>query len=184
MNWLGEIVQKHVLPNYTVLDIGCGIMQATTDSLTKTKKRRFTNMPDNIKCKSLLGLDITNKYLEVAKKYFPVMKFDIRNIKSFDVFMDKSFDVVMALDVLEHVEEQTALRIMGQMERIARKKIIIYTPSKFETNEEHVEEAWGLGSNPFQEHHCFITASRFERLGYNVTMPPPDRNTLAIKVVR
>lgn len=191
MNWLGEIIQKHVSPEDTVLDLGCGIMQATTDSMTKTKgnggritKHLHSRPPDVIKCKSLLGCELVEKYLDKAKNYFPVIKFDLNDLKSFELFRNKSFDVIICLDVIEHIEYQQALKIIGQMERIARKKIIIYTPSEFKSNEENVEDAWGLGENPFQEHKCFIPATRFESWGYRVSFPEPDKNTLAVKVVK
>lgn len=190
MNWLGEIIQRHVRYDQTVLDLGCGIMQATTDSMTKTRKNnRFgislhVQMPDVLRCKSLLGCEIVDKYLEKAKYYYPVIKFDLTKEKSFDIFKDRSFDVVIALDVLEHFDFQTTLRIIGKMERIARKKIIIYTPSKWITNEENIEDAWGLGNNPCQKHLCFVPPSRFKDWGYKVSFPEPDKNTLAIKVKR
>ena len=50
MNWLGKLIQKHVNSNDTVLDLGCGIMQATTDSITKSnrKKKLFRKKEENI----------------------------------------------------------------------------------------------------------------------------------------
>jgi SAM-dependent methyltransferase len=189
MNWLGERVQKEIHPEDTVLDLGCGIMQATTDSICKTKlnkieKLRGKEKPQSIVCKSLLGCEIVDKYLDRAKKYFPVIKFDLNDMNSFDIFRNKSFDVVMALDVIEHIEQQHAIKIIGAMEKIARKKIIIYTPVKFEKNEQNIENAWDMGENPYQEHKCYIPPSRFESWGFKVSFPEPDKNTLAVKVVR
>lgn len=190
MNWLGEIIQNHIRYEDTVLDLGCGIMQATTDSLTKSGrhgrlgKHLSKEIPHVLRCKSLLGCEIVDKYLDKAKQYFPVIKFDLRKLDSFDIFKNKSFDVVMALDVIEHLEMNTALQVIGNMERIARKKIIIYTPVSMKSNDENIPDAWGMGENQFQEHKCFIPANRFREWGYKVQFPDPDRNTLAIKVIR
>ena len=193
MNWLGEIIQNHVQYNDTVLDLGCGIMQATTDTIEKSNRQKVGRIkkivsgnykPNVLRCRSLLGCEIVEKYLHRAKKYYPVIKFDLTKTKSFDMFMDKSFDVVMALDVIEHIEYSQTLRIIGQMERIARKKIIIYTPSTWMKNEENVDNAWGMGENPFQEHKCFIPPSRFQDWGYKVRFPEQSNNTLAIKVIK
>lgn len=194
MNWLGEIIQNNVMPYHTVLDIGCGIMQATTDSLTKTQKHgnklsrklgTVINMSDNLRCKSLLGCDITEKYLDKAKKYFPVIKLDLRNSNNLNIFMNKSFDVVMCLDVLEHIEYNTSIKIIGHMERIARKKIIIYTPKVFEENtNENIENAWDMGENQYQKHISWISPDRLKSWNYRVSFPEPDKNTLAIKVIR
>lgn len=189
MNWLGEIIQHHIRYDYTVLDLGCGIMQATTDTLTKSGRHgRFgkhlgTEKPHVLRCKSLLGCEIVDSYLDRAKSYFPVIKFDLKK-SSFKMFRNKSFDVVMALDVIEHLDYETAIRVIGNMERIARKKIIIYTPVNYKSNEENVKNAWGMGENEYQKHQCFIPSSRFESWGYKVSFPSPDKNTLAIKVIK
>ena len=183
MNWLGQLVQEQVHSDDTVLDLGCGIMQATTDSMANPERKLLNKLQRKsvIKCKSLLGCELIDKYINVAKTYFPVIKFDLTDNKSFELFQDNSFDVVMALDVIEHIDYQQTLRIIGHMERIARKKIIIYTPSKFESNEKNVDDAWGLGENKFQKHLSYIPPSRFVDWGYKVSQPVPDHNTLAIK---
>jgi len=180
MNWLGKLIQKHVNSNDTVLDLGCGIMQATTDSITKSnrKKKLFRKKePEVLECKTVLGCDIWDKYLNVAKNYFPVAKISMNEL---DRFMDDSFDVVICLDVLEHLELKEALNSIDQMKRISRKKVIVYTPSKFKTNEEHVENVWNLGENLYQEHKCFIEPSKLEGLGFKISFPEPDKNTLGV----
>ena len=39
MNWLGHVVQKYITIDDSVLDLGCGIMQATTNVLETTKRK-------------------------------------------------------------------------------------------------------------------------------------------------
>lgn len=185
MNWLGNIIQKHVSENDTVLDLGCGIMQATTDVLEqmsenqsvkyRLKKKIFK--PSNLKCKLILGCDMWEDYLKVANRYWPVIKLGMNDL---DKFVENSFDIVLCLDVLEHLELQEALNAIEHMKRIARKKVIIYTPSKYITNEEHVENAWGLGENPYQIHKCFLEPEMLKNLGFEISFPEPDKNTLGI----
>jgi predicted SAM-dependent methyltransferase len=129
-----------------------------------------------------LGCEIVDKYIDVAKLYFPVIKFDMTNIDNYMMFADNSYDIVMAIDVLEHIEFSHAHKIIVQMQRIARKKVIIYTPSKFELNEKNIENAWGLGKNPNQEHKSFINSDYLHNvMGFQrITFPKPDKNTLAI----
>jgi len=177
MNWFGELIQKEITKNDSVLDLGCGIMQATTDVIEYRKTRNpFKNLRV-IKCKSLLGCDMWRSYLDVAKKYFPVVQISMNEL---DRFVDESFDVVMCLDVLEHLELQEALNAIENMKRIARKKLIIYTPSNFKTNEEHVENVWNLGENRFQEHKSFLEPKLLKKLGFSISFPYPDKNTLGI----
>lgn len=180
MNWLGELVQKHIAPSDTVLDLGCGIFQATSESLNKNRVW-LSKKHDSIVCKSLLGVELVDAYIEKAKQFWPVVKLDISKIDSLVIFPDRSFDVVMALDVVEHLNYDTALQLIDRMKEIARKKVIIYTPKEFESNEQHTHNVWSIeGEYPTQMHRCLIAPETFVKLGFTVTFPEPDKNTLAI----
>ena len=175
MNWLGHLIQKEINKNDTVLDLGCGIYQATSDSLTKEKFRDA-----NLKCKSVLGCEIVEKYIQRACKYYPTIRFDVTNLDSYKMFADNSFDVVICLDVLEHIDFQIVEKIIGEMKRIARKKAIIYTPSKFVMNEDNVGNAWGMGENPLQIHQSFVSPKYLNSVGFMTCFPAPDHNTLGV----
>ena len=168
MNWLGNIISKHVDNNDVVLDLGCGIMQATTDLYDHKK---------TIKCKTILGVELVEKYCNVVKEKYPVIR---TNVLHTELFVNDSFDVVLCLDVLEHLKEDDAVFLINEMKRIARKKVIIYTPSQYITNEENVDNAWGLGENKFQKHSCFLKPDTLEMLGFDVSFPEPDKNTLGV----
>ena len=187
MNWLGAIIQNYINSSDVVLDIGCGIMQATTDVIEKHPKPSIfeklkgkKTIPANLDCKMMVGVDIWGKYLEKNKDRYVVLK---TNVENTGIFLDNSFDVVISLDVLEHIEEETSIRLLNEMERIARKKVIIYTPKQFELNEKNEENAWEMGENPFQLHKSLIKPEIFEKRGYKVIFPEPDKNTLAIKEI-
>jgi len=168
MNWLGKIVSSHIDKNDIVLDLGCGIMQATTGFLDGGK---------SVKCKTILGVELIEKYLDVIKKTYPTIKNDVRNTH---LFMDDSFDVVLCIDIIEHLEPEDAHYLIDEMKRIARKKVIIYTPSKWITNEENIDNAWGLGENQYQKHLSYITPKEYEKMGFVVSFPEPDKNTFAV----
>jgi len=172
MNWLGHTIQKYVSKNDTVLDLGCGIMQATTDILNS--KRRLISKPDILECKHLLGCDIWAEYLAKSKDYFPVVRLGMDEL---DRFPNESYDIVMALDVLEHLSLDLAMSVIDNMKRIARSKVIVYTPSVFH---EQDTNSWGMGDNPYQQHKCFIEPKKLEEMGFKVTFPEPDGNTLGI----
>lgn len=184
MNWLGKIIQKYVSKGDTVLDLGCGIMQATTDNLEKMLGENLKiqimkkmSKSDNLRCKSTLGCDIWENYLKIANKYWPVVRLGMNEL---DRFIDDSFDVVLCIDVLEHLELEEALTAINHMKRISRKKVIIYTPSKYSTNEQHVENAWGLGENPHQMHKCFLEPTMLKNTGFEISFPEPDKNILGV----
>jgi 2-polyprenyl-3-methyl-5-hydroxy-6-metoxy-1,4-benzoquinol methylase len=136
MNWLGKLIQEEIVRDDTVLDIGCGIMQATTDILHKKFGGRGNK--GRLRCKEITGTDIHQPYLAEINRYYP----EIRTLKLSVEDTCKStssgeYDVVLCLDVLEHLEENVIPVAIENMQRIARKKVIVYTPSNFKTNEEY-----------------------------------------------
>ena len=149
MNWLGIMVQSNITPEDTVLDLGCGIMQAT----------------DDMKAKSILGCDIWHTYLNHIKHLHPTVRVAMDETWR---FMDNSFDVVICLDVVEHLPKHIALDVIKECKRICRRLTIIYTPSKFKDNKDAVNDSWGLGENMLQEHLCLIEKSDFHVNGYHV----------------
>lgn len=161
MNWLGEIVQKEISNDDIVLDIGCGIMQAI----------------DGLSCKMILGCDIFPRYLDEIKHKYPTIVLGVDEIQK---FRDESYDIVIALDVVEHVDHQKAIKMIRDMQDIARKKVIIYTPRKFDENEESVSNAWGLGYNEHQRHKCLVSKKELEDLGFNVNNDNIDGGNYAI----
>lgn len=154
-NWLGEIVQENITPEDIVLDLGCGIQQAN----------------DEIKCKYILGVDIWEVYLNHIKNNIPTCKISMDET---DRFMDKSYDVVLCLDVVEHLEYDLALKVLDECKRIARRKVIIYTPNEFKNNDQLPEGAWGLGENKYQKHLCLIEKFDLLSRGYTVDNPMGD----------
>lgn len=172
MNWLGKLIQEYVKPTDIVLDLGCGIMQATTDSLGTLGNE------GNLVCKTILGVDVHQPYLDRIKGRYPTLRLDVRRT---DVFVDDSYDVVLCTDVLEHLPKPDALRILAEMERIARKYVIAYTPAEFHDNDEHVHEAWGMTDNEQQRHLSLVSQSEFKKFGYRIKTTDIDHNTLAVK---
>ena len=155
MNWLGNLVQSNISLDDTVLDLGVGIQQGN----------------DNMVCKSVLGVDIFDNYLNHIKSRVNTVKLDMSET---DRFMDKSYDVVICLDVVEHLELELAQKVISECKRIARKKAIIYTPRHFKDNMEAVENVWNLGYNEKQKHLCVLTKTDFHIHGYHVDYPSGD----------
>jgi hypothetical protein len=75
-------------------------------------------------------------------------------------FASRSVDAVVALDVIEHFGKADGLRLLGAMERTARRQDIVYTPNGF------VPQA--ASDNPWQEHLSGWTVEEFRARGYAV----------------
>jgi 2-polyprenyl-3-methyl-5-hydroxy-6-metoxy-1,4-benzoquinol methylase len=148
LNWLGLIIQKHVTSNDSILDVGCGIMQATW----------------GLKCKSYTGCDVWLKYLDHVKHRFNTIKLDVT--KDLVMFPNDSYDVVLCLDVLEHLDQGHIMFVLDNLRRICRKKAIIFTPATFDTNEQSITDSWGLGINEYQRHRCLVDSQTLNVLGF------------------
>jgi len=164
MNWAGELVQTQLDPEDVVLDLGCGIMQATLDTCPSYP-------PTKIQCKKIIGVDAYEPYLKfLVKKGIEVMKWDLRVIPL--PFKDKSVDVILLLDVVEHLKCGEALALMDEAERIARKKVLVLIPQKFEQQvTKDVFPYEGFGENLLQRHQCLITKKMLKQIGYRTNFP-------------
>ena len=128
----------------TMLDVGCG----EGNSIERIEKKA-----------RLVGIDAWKKYLDKARKkpYDKLVCGDITRMK----FKGKSFDAVMMISVLEHLKKKDGIKVIGDMEKIARKVVIILTPAKFLEQEE-------FDDNPYQRHLSGFWNNELKKRGYEV----------------
>ena len=177
MNHLGELIQKEIGRNDSILDLGCGIMAPILDTCPTYLKTR-------LKCKFIVGVDIFRNYLDEIKDKEGIVVVNL-DIKDLTIFLNKSFDIVLLLDIVEHLEKDAAEILILEAERIARKKVIIYTPKRFSDNIEHKESFpyCVFGDNPYQGHKSYISPEWLTECSYVVSFPPPGFNTFGIKML-
>jgi hypothetical protein len=77
------------------------------------------------------------------------------------LFRPGQFDACIAMDVIEHLSKEDGLKLMADMELIARKKVIFFTPSGF-LPQKHATD------NDLQEHLSGWEADEMKRHGYDV----------------
>jgi SAM-dependent methyltransferase len=77
---------------------------------------------------------------------------------------DKSVDVVVAFDLIEHFDKNASLCLIEQMERVARKRVIILTPNGYLDQPRKT-----VSRNPLMAHHSAWSSQEFKALGYTVT---------------
>lgn len=132
----------------TILDLACGL------------SFRTKYIPASLR----VGVDIYSDYFEHIESDVPyaVIKYDIRKIE--DIIMPKSFDVVMALDVVEHLEKHEAIKLIQSMENIARKAVIIETPEGFIPQNIDIH---GYGGDTYQTHRSGWEVQEFTDVGFD-----------------
>jgi SAM-dependent methyltransferase len=73
----------------------------------------------------------------------------------------RSFDAAVAFDLIEHLGKEDGFALLTAMERIARDRVVVFTPNGF------LPQAPADG-NPYQAHRSGWSAGDFQELGYEV----------------
>lgn len=131
----------------SLLDIGCG-----AESPIKRFSKKFQST----------GVDAHKPSIEKSKEigihnnYYNINVLDID--KTFD---DNSYECVLSSDLIEHLEKEEGYKLIKMMEKIASKKVIIFTPNGFLKQGEY-------DSNPFQVHKSGWSVEEMKSMGYTV----------------
>lgn len=109
----------------------------------------------------LVGVDGYAPALEEARKNGTHDEFVLGDVKRIsELFPAKSFDACVALDVIEHLPKEDGWRMAEAMERLARKRVIIFTPNGFVPQKSK--------DGDLQEHLSGWTADEMRPRGYEV----------------
>lgn len=138
-------------PVDSILDVACGL---------SLKSKYFD-------AKIRVGVDIYPEYFKHIESDVPfvVVKGDVTKLE--EMFLPKSFDIVIALDIVEHLEKEESLKLIKACERIARYAVIIETPKGFIPQNIDI---LGHGGHEFQTHRCGWEPEEFEAMGYQVKL--------------
>lgn len=142
-----RVLEKEFSNCNSVLDVGCG-----HSSSIGVIRRKFRSE----------GIDIYKKNIIESRKKKLHDRYKLGDIaKLSKLYKKKSFDACVAIDVIEHFSKKDALKLIKDMEAIAKKKVVILTPNGF--YEQH-----DYDGNPYQIHKSGWTRRDLEKLGYKV----------------
>ncbi|MCF8222803.1 MAG: class I SAM-dependent methyltransferase [Bacteroidales bacterium] len=130
------------------LDLGCG----ERSPLSNTKVRFNYSV----------GVDSFEQSLIENRKnktYNEYLNLDIKDIEK--KFEANSFDCIATFDVIEHISKSDGLELIDKMTKIAKKKIIIFTPNGFLPQEP-------FDGNIYQEHISGWEIEEMKDLGFRV----------------
>lgn len=129
----------------TGLDVGCG---------------RFSNLTAMRPSLYSTGIDVYAPAIEEAQHHHLHDDYIVDDIMRHD-FADRRFDVVVASEVIEHLDKWAGWDLLRRMESLASKLVIVTTPNGF------LPQGPEFG-NPWQRHLSGWFVNDFESLGYIV----------------
>lgn len=138
-------LKKELKDCESVLDLGCG----PSSPLQYCQNIKYS-----------VGVEPFKPYLNVSKKKKIHTKYLNKKIDELD-FPEKSFDAVIVIEVLEHLTKSEGEILIKNVERWAKKKVIITTPNGFISQKE-------VDNNPLQKHLSGWDYKTMKELGYRI----------------
>lgn len=135
----------------SVLEIGCG----TGKHMSYLRESLRLGGVDLI-----VGLDIWLPYLILNKQNRTHDQF-ILGDACFLPFKEKSFDLVLALDLLEHISKKNGKKLLLDLDRVARQRIVLSLPIGWHPSH-HL-------SNPYDEHVSAWFCDELCNMGYKLS---------------
>jgi len=135
---------RKLLKSDVVLDLGCGPV-----SLLRFLKVRYS-----------IGVDLFKPYLIEARRLSTHSEFVMANCTNLE-FKERSFDVVLAFNIIEHLDKQQGLELIKKAKRWARKAVILSIPNGF-------TPGIMFDDNPLQLHRAGYSVKELKKLGFQV----------------
>lgn len=136
-----DAIDKIVVETDVALDVGCGIV------------------PMNyFRPKLHIMVEPWDEYSNILRKRHSddksVLILKLGALEALGALHDKAVDSIFLLDVIEHLEKDVGLKVISELERVAARQVVLFTPLGFMP--QHVEagqpDAWGLSGGEMQEH--------------------------------
>ena len=147
-NHYSRMLEKEVVNCKSLLDVGCGF---------ESPIRNFSHKIDYT-----VGIDMFENAIERSRVANIHNEYKIGNVLDLDkLFYEKSFECVVASDLIEHLIKEDGYKLLQKMEKIATKKVIIYTPNGFLQQGE-------FDHNRLQKHISGWEISEMRALGFHI----------------
>lgn len=143
-----KIAQEILADCKTVLDVGCGIT-------ANSPLRKIAPKLENI-----VGVDLFKPSIDKNLLNPTYNKYMVADAMEIDkLFKEKSFDCVIATDLIEHLDSESGEKFLLMAEKIAKKKVIMFTPNGYINQDEYEE-------NVYQIHKSGWKVADFKKFGF------------------
>jgi len=136
---------RHTLqPCRSVLDVGCGNLSPLRALTVET----------------LVGVEGFEPALQEAKAHATHDEFLLGDVRRLGALLEeRRFDGCVALDLIEHLPKESGWQLLDDLEQVATRKVVIFTPNGF------LPQA---GHGDLQEHLSGWTPEEMRNRGYDV----------------
>lgn len=132
----------------SVLDLGCGVISPIS----------FLDIEYSV------GVDCCESTISEAKKRGTHDEFCTYKVQDIgNEFSNKQFDCCVALDIIEHLCKEDGYKLIRDMEEIASKKVVIFTPNGFKLP--YLTKNIDID---FEKHLSSWDTAEMKKLGYKV----------------
>lgn len=133
----------------------------------------------HLSTQDVTAVDIAPQYLAQVKDRCPQAKTVCSDALEYIKDQpDNSVDVISIIDGIEHMDKKSGLELIKHMKRVAKKKILLFTPEGkvadgYLKNEPH--NAWGIeGADEHQTHKSGWTRLELKDLGFQILQTHED----------
>ncbi len=166
-----QVLQEQLKDCKSVLELGAGHFE----------------MIGALKAPVRVGVEIHEPYIKrrICDSSVVAVRYDATKVA--DLFTRDSFDGVMLVDFIEHLTKPVALKLLEDVERIARKNIFVHCPAG---NHPQEGDAFGMGGEEFQLHRSSWEPEELEEIGFATVVidgffdDKPECDSRAIVAVR
>ncbi len=131
-----------------ILDLGCG----------KGVNGFLIRISRYIQDAKLIGMDINEEHIKFCKK-FNIYDETIKKSLPAIPLKDKSVNLVLCTEVIEHLTRKDGLKLLDEMDRVCRRRIILTTPNIFFAT---------MPGDPNDKHLSLWTIKDLKARGYKV----------------
>lgn len=124
---------------------------------------------DQFQCNLILALEIHRPYLQKRKVNKPhIIPINADALQMNSLFLPKTISTVSLIDSIEHFTKDDGLKLLKMAEKIANKRVVIFTPRGFFPQKGF--DLYQLDGEKFQEHRSGWEVKELLKLGYEVTL--------------
>ncbi len=109
-----------IITGQKVLDIGCG--RGINGCLLHGSR--------DLKGTELIGIEINDNYIKACKEH-NIYKRIINHRLPEITLPDKSIDLVLCIEVIEHLTRKEGLKLLDEIDRVCKSRVILSTPNMF-----------------------------------------------------